>query len=79
MPMRRLSPKAGLLFIPLISSEAATAAKAAEDAGDAADKDKADKDKDKKDETTGYKIPKEFRDVAPEASATVTISSSKIH
>ncbi len=57
----------------------AEAAKKAEEAGDAADKDKADKDKDKKDETTGYKIPKEFRDVAPEAKATVTISSSKIH
>ncbi|MBO6290450.1 MAG: hypothetical protein J6N45_09060, partial [Alphaproteobacteria bacterium] len=31
------------------------------------------------DQTSGYKIPKEFRDVAPEASATVTVSSSKIH
>ena len=32
----------------------------------------------KKDETTGYKIPKSFRDAAPEANANVTIKNSKI-
>ncbi|MBQ9271030.1 MAG: hypothetical protein IJ218_02030, partial [Alphaproteobacteria bacterium] len=34
---------------------------------------------DQQDKTTGYKIPDEFKDVAPEANATVTILSSKIY